>query len=86
MTCSPLVALLSSMWTLIILSFVTQLGTDEDGKQIPWQSFSMSLQSDSENTLQSTVDSRYFEVQGTLWNTSKYPYLDISDLLNWGKH
>ena len=32
-----------------------------------------------------TVDSRYREVQGTLWNTSRYPYLDISDLQNWGK-
>ena len=27
-----------------------------------------------------TVDSRYLEFQGTLWNTSRYPYLDISDL------
>ena len=24
-------------------------------------------------------------MQGTLWNTSRYPYLDISDLRNWGK-
>ena len=31
-----------------------------------------------------TVDSRYLEFQGTLWNTSRYPYFDISDLLNWG--
>ena len=30
-----------------------------------------------------TVDSRYLEIQGTLWNTSRYPYLDISDLQNW---
>ena len=29
-----------------------------------------------------TVDSRYLEVQGTLWNTSRYPYLDISDFQN----
>ena len=27
-----------------------------------------------------TVDSRYLEFQGTLKNTSGYPYLDISDL------
>ena len=33
-----------------------------------------------------TVDSRYLEFQGTLWNTSRYPYLDISDLQNWGKN
>ena len=33
-----------------------------------------------------TVDSRYFEIQGALWNTSRYPYLDISDLQNWGKN
>ena len=32
-----------------------------------------------------TVDSRYLEVQGTLWNTSRYPYLDISGLQNRGK-
>ena len=29
-----------------------------------------------------TVDSRYLEVQGALLNTSRYPYLDISDLRN----
>ena len=34
---------------------------------------------------QHTVKSRYLEFQGTLWNTSRYPYLDISDLQNWGK-
>ena len=32
-----------------------------------------------------TVDSRYLELQGTLWNTSRYPYFDISDLRNWGR-
>ena len=30
--------------------------------------------------------SRYLEFQGTLWNTSRYPYLDISDLQNLGKN
>ena len=29
-----------------------------------------------------TIDSRYLEVQGTFWNYSRYPYLDISDLQN----
>ena len=29
-----------------------------------------------------TVDSRYLEVEGTLWNISRYPYFDISDLQN----
>ena len=33
-----------------------------------------------------TVDSRYLDFQGTLWNTSWYPYFDISDLQNWGKN
>ena len=33
-----------------------------------------------------TVDSRYLEFQGAFWNTSRYPYLDISDLQNWGKN
>ena len=36
--------------------------------------------------VQNTFDSRYLEFQGTLWNTSRYPYLDISDLQNWGKN
>ena len=34
---------------------------------------------------QSTVDSRYLEFQGTHWNTSRYPHLDISELREWGK-
>ena len=25
-------------------------------------------------------------IQGTLWNTLRYPYLDTSDLQNWGKN
>ena len=29
-----------------------------------------------------TVDSRYLEIEGTLKNTSRYPYFDISDLTN----
>ena len=33
-----------------------------------------------------TVDFCYLEVQGALWNTSSYPYLEISDLQNWGKN
>ena len=32
-----------------------------------------------------TVDSRYLEFQGTHWNTSRYPYLDISEVREWGK-
>ena len=35
--------------------------------------------------IQYTVDSRYLEVQGTLWITLRYLYLDISDLQNWVK-
>ena len=33
-----------------------------------------------------TVGSRYLEVQGTLWNNSRYPYLDITALQNWGRY
>ena len=33
-----------------------------------------------------TVDSRYLEVEGTLWHTSRYPFFDISDVQNWGKY
>ena len=45
----------------------------------------------SNNRKQNIVEKRkncssYLEVQGTLWNTSRYPYLDISDLQNWGKN
>ena len=32
-----------------------------------------------------TVHSRCLEFQETLWNTSRYPYLEISDLQKWGK-
>ena len=32
-----------------------------------------------------TVDSCYLQIQGTLWNTSRYQYFDISDLRNRGK-
>ena len=32
-----------------------------------------------------TVNSCYLEFQGTLWNTSRYPYLEISGLQKWGK-
>ena len=32
-----------------------------------------------------TADSRYLEVYGILWNTLRYPFLDISNLQNWEK-
>ena len=32
-----------------------------------------------------TVDSRYLEFQRSPLNTSRYPYLDISELREWGK-
>ena len=38
-----------------------------------------------QTTFWSTVDSHYLEIQGTLWNTLRYPYFDIWDLRNWGK-
>ena len=37
------------------------------------------------NKIWNTVNSRYLEFQGTLWNTSRYPYLEISELQKWGK-
>ena len=46
-----------------------------------WKSLTSTFESTN-----STVDSRYLEFQGTLWNTSRYPYIDISDLQNWGKN
>ena len=33
-----------------------------------------------------TVDSCYLEVEGTLKNSLRYPYFDISDVQNWGKY
>ena len=44
-----------------------------------------SLNSSLHVSFSHTVDSRYLEVQGTLWSTLKYPYPHISDLQNWGK-
>ena len=38
------------------------------------------------NGTEYTVDSRYLEVEGTLWNTARYPYFDISDVQNWEKY
>ena len=35
---------------------------------------------------QNTVDSRYLEVERTLWTPSRYPYFDISDVQNSGKY
>ena len=33
-----------------------------------------------------TVYSHYLEFQGSLWNTLRYLYIDISDLQNLGKN
>ena len=33
-----------------------------------------------------TVDSSNLEVEGTLWNTSRYPYFDISGVQYCGKY
>ena len=33
-----------------------------------------------------TVNSRYLEVEGTRWNTSRYPYFHISDVQKWVKY
>ena len=33
-----------------------------------------------------SVDSCYLKVQGTLWNTSRHPFLNISDLQHWVKN
>ena len=32
---------------------------------------------------QATVGSCYLELQGILWNTSRYPYFDIWDFQSW---
>ena len=46
----------------------------------------LSCNADSKGSDQTiSVDSRYLEFQGTLLNTSRYPYLDISDLQYWRK-
>ena len=38
------------------------------------------------NNEKNTVDSHYLEFQGTLWNISRYQYLDIPDFQNLGKN
>ena len=44
------------------------------------------IQQKNNTVIPTTVDSCYLEVEGTLWNTSRYPYSDISDVQNWGKY
>ena len=47
----------------------------------PWVlGFSPTFDERSAQYKWNTVDSRYLEFQGTLWNTSRYLYFDISDL------
>ena len=50
---------------------------------VPYMESGMEVMRSAEFT--GTFDSRYLEIQGTLWNTSRYPYLNISDLQNWKK-
>ena len=51
-----------------------------------WQSIICRFNIVKPSAQSNTIDSRYLEFQGTLWNTSRYTYLDISDLQNWGKN
>ena len=62
------------------LIFSQYIGFDISCKLSPKETTCMKYQS-----LFNTVDSRYLEFQGTLWNTSRYPYLDISNFQNLGK-
>ena len=50
---------------------------------LPWQHF-LDIFLLSQSIFIITVDSRYR--QETFWNTSRYPYLDISELQNWEKN
>ena len=43
-----------------------------------------SLKNEKKKNIQSTLC--YLEFQGTLWNTLRYSYLDVSDLQNRGKN
>ena len=36
-----------------------------------------------EKKKENKVDSSYLQVEGTLWNTSRYPHFDISNLQKW---
>ena len=47
---------------------------------------SVNTQSLTAHDTLTTVDSRYLEIEGTLKNTSRYPYFEISDLYYWGKN
>ena len=55
---------------------------------MPWPLMFSHYAAELESVLTSmyTVDSRYLEFQGTVWNTARYPYRDISDLQNWRKN
>ena len=48
---------------------------NEEKKIILWQAYDK----------RRTVDFCYLEFKGTIWNTSRYPYLEISELQKWGK-
>ena len=47
--------------------------------EVKWKSKRLPLETKTQKK-RNTVCSRYLEVHGTLCNTSRYPYLDMSDL------
>ena len=53
---------------------------------LPTLHLHLSDQGDSRSEEKIIVDSRYLEFQETLWNTSRYLYLDISEFQNWRKN
>ena len=59
---------------------MTQYVTSQSGRKRYWEQKTLM------KAMWYTVDSRYLEVEVTFWNTSRYPYFDISDLQNWGKY
>ena len=71
-----------SLWSLFLHEILTEYSC-EDSSQPMCKIFLTEL--DQTEYIDNTVDSRYLEFQGTVWNTSRYPYFDISDLQNWGK-
>ena len=58
----------------------------DDSHEMSSLSFSDKYMYINKKKKKNTVDSRYLEFQGTLWNALRYPYLDISDLQNLGKN
>ena len=76
---------LSSKLRTVVFTFILPKYASHISQTFQVRAWAWNVQNRSPVKFGITVDSRYLKFQGTLWDTSRYPYLDISDLQNWGK-